>query len=258
MFLALRHSEKQNQSNDIKEKNSWKTSKRFKINSLDVPLSLNGFDMAQNSIKKILQEHDENFGYIYTSPWTRCIQTSIEFQKYIKCTYNIKVLIRIENGLISNFFGEVDTLYFGFDNNSQNNPVVKFVNDKPIIIKPMIYIDDYLQPLNIFKRYGKSNFDCNYKPIYSVDDINDEYKSLPSDICKNRINVFKKLSNMFDNDNELNLIVTHGEILNLLQAWITNKWNPNDEFQLCGGLKIKISKSKKFKIVKKIELSDSL
>lgn len=256
MLLVLRHSEKQNQSTDIKEKNSWKSSKRFKINSLDVPLSKNGFSMAQISIKKILQNHEDNFGYIYSSPLTRCVQTSIEFQKYIEDTYNVKILIRLENGLFSNFFGEADTLYFGFDNNSQNNPVVKFVNDKPVITKPMIYIDAYLQPTNIFKRYGKSNFDCDYKPIYSVDDINNEYDSLPSDICKNRLNTFKKLSNIFKNDDELNLIVTHGEILNLLCAWITNKWNPNNEFQLCGGLEIKVSKSKKFKIIKKIELSD--
>jgi broad specificity phosphatase PhoE len=251
MILVLRHSEKQNQSNNINEKNSWKTSRRFKINQLDVPLSKNGFDLAYKSIKKILHNYKGNFGYIYSSPLTRCIQTSIEFQKYIKDTYDVKILIRIENGLISNFFGEADTLYFGFDENALSNPVVKFVNDKPIITKPMTYIDDYLSSENIFKRYGKSKFDVSYEPHRSTEDINNEYEDLPSDICRSRINTFKKIVDI--SKNEINLIVTHGEILNLLNSWITNKWNPNNEFQLCGGFEVKITKSKKVKINKKIE-----
>jgi broad specificity phosphatase PhoE len=245
MIYLLRHGERKNQSNDSTEIEKWKKSKRYKQNNYDVPLSNNGKKMCKSKITKILQKQitdKTKIGYIYTSPYTRCVETAIEFQKTINELYDIKILIRIEYGIISNFFGGVDSLYF----NNGNTTDIKFINNKVVIKKPVAYIDEYMENENIFKRFSKSNFDTKYVSYKSLNDINKEYLESPQTICNNRIDSFLNLKNIFKQD-EFNLIVSHGEILSLIYGWINNEWNSNKGFELCGGMELKIS-NKKYKI----------
>jgi hypothetical protein len=264
VLYLLRHSERLDQSTDEKEKLSWKKSKRFRQNPLDVPLSINGVEICKDKIKNILgdiyidinklnnnlKDLQDNFGFIYSSPLTRCIQTSLEFQKYIESTYSIKIPIRIEYGLFPNFFGETDTLYFS-NSIDNNNILIKFVNNKLKIIKPVTYIDDNLYFEKIIKKYGKKNFDLDYKPIYSYEKINSQYILRPQDICSHRINTFIKLSKLLNN-NKINLIVTHGEIITLFNNWINNKWILTEPVNLCGGFELKLTPKNNYKIVRKI------
>lgn len=73
MIYLLRHSERKDQSSDEKEKLSWKKSKRFNQNPFDIPLSKNGFNVCYNAIEAILKNFKGDFGFIYSSPLTRCI-----------------------------------------------------------------------------------------------------------------------------------------------------------------------------------------
>lgn len=252
IILILRHGERKNQSKDNNERLSWSKSERCKINSFDIPLSKNGIQMSFEALNNIIKNYKNEFGYIYSSVYTRCIQTSLQFQKFIQLNYNIKILIRIEYGLVPNFYGDVDSMYSGFTS------LIKFQNNKVKIIKPIQYIDEYLFEENIIKRYGKNNFDLTYKSIYTPEQINSESLAKPQEICSNRIDTFIKLYKYLSNDkNKLNLIITHGEIISLFSAWINNIWNPNKGFELCGGLEVKLTKVKltnkqKFKIIKEI------
>jgi broad specificity phosphatase PhoE len=251
MIYLLRHSERIDQSSDEKEKLSWKKSKRYNQNPLDIPLSSNGYNICHSAIKNILNNYKEDFGFIYSSPLTRCIQTSLEFQKYIELVYSIKILIRIEYGLFPNFFGDTDTLYYFHSETNNHNIKIKFVNNKLKIIKPFTYIDDYLSFDNITKRYGKKHFDYDYLPIYNQDKINSQHNMKPQDICSHRINTFVKLSKLLSKD-KLNLIVTHGEIITLFNNWINNEWNIFNSFNLCGGLQLKLTPNNNYKILNKI------
>lgn len=244
-ILLLRHSERKNQSTDNDEKSSWIKSKRFKMNQFDVPLSQNGLNISQNILDQSLKKYKGEFSFIYSSPYTRCIQTSLQFQKYIKVNFGVKPLIRIEYGIVPNFYGEVDSLFFGTNNN------VKIRNNKVEIIKPIEYVDEYLSTENIIKKYGKSHFDIEYVSICTREQINNENFLKPQEICSNRINTFIKLSKILDDDS-LNLIVTHGEIISLINAWLSDFWNPDKGFNLCGGLELKLTK-KGYEIIKEIE-----
>lgn len=77
--------------------NKFKKSKRYKNNPHDTPLSASGKKEIRKLSKNVLPE---NIDYIYSSPMTRCIETSIE----IINTVNSKAKIRIEYGLAEDVF----------------------------------------------------------------------------------------------------------------------------------------------------------
>ena len=83
MIYLIRHAERIDQSKDNKEREFWNNSIRYKTNFYDVPLSLYGIQQAYNKISKILKNYTGDFDYIYCSPMTRCIQSALQFQKYI-------------------------------------------------------------------------------------------------------------------------------------------------------------------------------
>jgi len=95
MIYIIRHSEKLN----FKHNDEWKKSQRYKKNPFDVPISKDGIKYAGECINDLLKDYDGAFSFIYSSPLTRCIETSIIFQNYIKLKYGIVVPIRIEYGL---------------------------------------------------------------------------------------------------------------------------------------------------------------
>ena len=80
MIAVIRHSERL----DFTNKKKWEKSKRFKQNSLDTPITKNGEKIIKNAIDKILKKDFKNIIYLYSSPLTRCVQTSLIIKKLIK------------------------------------------------------------------------------------------------------------------------------------------------------------------------------
>lgn len=103
-----------------------------------------------------------------------------------------------------------------------------------------------MKPKNIFKRYGKENFDYEYESTVSFDDINNEfgvnnsyYKSI-----NNRISSINKISNAL---NGFSLICTHGELIMVIKNYLEKKWETNNLFggkNYCGGIECHKTKKK--------------
>ena len=114
MIYLLRHAERIDQSKDQKEKEIWNKSIRYKTNLYDVPLSINGIEQAYNGIGKIISKnYKDEFDFIYCSPLTRCVQTALQFQKYILDKFKQIILVRIEYGLSIHMFKENEIFWLG-------------------------------------------------------------------------------------------------------------------------------------------------
>jgi hypothetical protein len=217
MIYFIRHSERQ----DFVDVKKWEKSKRYQEHGLDPPLTLNGKQIASNTIKIILDNVGNKLPkYIYSSPATRCVETSLSMQKYIKKKYNVLPEIRIENGLL--FFDANSTIWwFNRDNIKYKNNYFEISYDKEII-------DDKMTAQYYEKLYPDS-FDVSYKSIIKRDIINKEksYKSLNTRI-KCLLKLFLKC------DEELNILCTHGENLGLIKSFLNKKWNPEDRKQFTG------------------------
>lgn len=195
-MYVVRHSERLDKTSpDI-----WKASKRYKENPQDTPLSENGFKIAEKTIVDILKKDKREIGEIYCSPAERCIQTALEFQKEIQKKKGILVPIRIENGLI-------------FDLNNIL-PIIKKFKKRSVVfgeeIEQIIFVDDYMLPKNIAKRFGMEKFDLEYRPIVSVEEINSPNR--PEKQFNMRLNTVFDICERVD-ETKLNIAVTHQEIV---------------------------------------------
>jgi len=236
MIYLLRHAERIDQSKDQREKEAWNKSLRFKTNPYDIPLSLNGIGQAYMNIGKILKNFTNEFDFIYCSPMTRCIQTALQFQKYILNRFNQMVLVRVEYGLAIHLFKENEIFSLGSN--------IKFINDKFIVTKIFEFVDKYIDRDRIYKRYGSKRFDLNYKGIMSREQINNE-QTYTDSICS-RINTMKQISLMIDKS-KLTLICAHCETCHLIYNYICKKWtNAKDapKYVHIGGLKLGIKPNK--------------
>ena len=200
----IRHSEKL----DFIDEDKWKKSTRYHENKYDCPLSDNGIPIAEKFIKKFISIlHIEkgaiNKIILYSSPLTRCIQTALVFQKYISNKYDIMIQIKIEYGLI-----EIGHDLCGVDNLEFKKGYLQQKNT----LSP---IDKKLEPKNIFKIYGKVNFDTKYKSIMSVDDV--RKNKIIIEQYNGCISFLHKLGKSVDN-NKINIFVTSGALMNLLIA----------------------------------------
>jgi hypothetical protein len=225
---------------DLVDKNTWIKSDRFSKHSRDTPLTENGIKIANQKINEILT--NENMGSIYSSPFTRCIQTSLEFQKAIKNKYDILIPIKIEYGLCHEFINQHNL-------NQLNNSKIIIKNNKIESVTGS-YIDKYLENKSIFNRYNKKNFDIKYKSIMTIKEINNE-KTLYSAFNK-RFNTILKISEQID-FNKINIIVTHNENITAYKSFIEQKWNflydfvnlfPHNKF--CFHIKLNIKNDKLF------------
>jgi hypothetical protein len=169
---------------DHVNKEEWYNHPRRKTNKYDPPITEYGKVYAIKKIEQILNGSNKKFTYIYSSPMTRCIETSLEFQKYIYNIYNKLVLIRIEYGLT------------------------------PYKIKNNKILDSYLQPDKIQQRYGKKFFDIKYTTKFGYKDTNNEKTLLES--INNRLCIMKNMIKNGDN-NKTTLVCTHSENLFLLK-----------------------------------------
>lgn len=238
MIYLLRHAERIDQSKDNKERESWNTSQRAKTNLYDIPLSLNGVNQAYSGIAKILKNYKGEFNHIYCSPLTRCVQTALQFQKYILEKFKILVLIRVEYGLSIHLFKENEMFWMGSN--------IKLVGDKFVVSKMFEFVDKYLDRDKIYKRYGVKRFDTQYNSIYSREQINNEQTY--TDAINTRINTIKIISQLVDKS-KLTLICAHCETCHLLYNYSNKKWISSSskeapKYGFVGGIKLGIKPSK--------------
>lgn len=217
MIYLLRHAERVDQSKNAEDKEMWFKSARSKANYYDIPLSSNGVGQAYREIGKILRDYLGEFNYIYCSPFTRCIQTALQFQKYIYDKFKCLVLIRVEYGLSIHLFKEYEMFYC----NSNNFTNIKLVNDKFVATKIPELVDKHLELSAIYKRYNVARFDINYKPFITKEQINLEQTFTES--IDTRLRALKKIS--LDSDkSKLTLICAHCETCQLLYNYLNKKW----------------------------------
>lgn len=236
MIYLLRHAERIDQSKDLKEKEVWTNSIRYKTNLYDIPLSLNGINQAYNSIAKLLKNYKGDFDYIYCSPLTRCVQTALQFQKYIFDKFEKLILIRVEYGLAIHLFKENEMFWLGSN--------IKLINDRFVVTKIFEFVDKYLDTNKIYKRYGIKRFDIQYKSIYSREHINNEQTY--TDAIQSRIDTIKKIAKNANNT-KLTLITAHCETCHLFYNYLNKKWKSVKDapkYPYVGGLKIAIKPNK--------------
>jgi hypothetical protein len=200
---------------------------RYKTNKNDPPLTKNGLKLANEKINTMLLNiNNEDLGFIYSSPFMRCIQTALEFQKVIKKKYKILIPIKIEYGLISNVANYWYIYYPNAKVNIKNNKI-EYVKDSAK------FIDDEIENKSTFEKYGQDKFDLKYKSIASINSINNE-SSMVNKINKT-FNVIEKISNKLD-FTKFNIVCTHGENIAYTKSFIENKWK-YDNSSLFSGLK---------------------
>lgn len=212
MIYFIRHSERLN----FVDENKWTKSKRYRENNLDSPLTLNGMHIAKKSIKRILnKEKDMMPKYIYSSPATRCIETSIAMQQYIKEKYNVLPKIRIENGLV--FYGkESINWYLSRDTSFGKNNYFEINYNNQII-------DDKMT-LKYYKTIYENAFDESYSSIIDRKVINSQVNI--GNVLNTRLDCIIKLLKMCNHN--MNLICCHGEILRLVSSYFNKRFNSND------------------------------
>lgn len=215
MIYLLRHAERIDMSKNQKEKEIWDKSLRYRTNFYDVPLSINGIIQAYNGIAKIIPKNfNGEIEFIYCSPFTRCIQTALQFQKYIYDNFNVIVLVRIEYGLALHIFKENEMFL--------TNTNIKLVGDKFVVTKMFDFIDKYLDKEKIYKRYGIKRFDTNYKSIMTREQINSEQTYTHA--LNTRIMTIKQISKMSDKS-KITIICAHCETCHLIYNYINRKWS---------------------------------
>ena len=213
MIYLLRHAERMDQSKNAEEREAWVKSQRYKNNPYDIPLSLNGITQAYIGLNKVLKGFHGEFDYIYCSPMTRCVQSALQFQKYIFEKFNKLVLIRVEFGLAVHLFKEYEMFWLGTN--------IKFKDDKFIVTKLFEFVDKYLDREKIYKRYGLRRFDVGYKGIVSREQINQDQTYTESIAI--RINTIKKIGSCVDKT-KLTIICAHCETCHLIYNWVNKKW----------------------------------
>ena len=237
MIYLLRHAERIDQSKDTKEKDFWNKSTRCKTNLYDIPLSINGIEQAYNEISKIIpKNYKGDFDYIYCSPLTRCIQTALQFQKYILDKYKKIILVRIEYGLSLHMFKENETYWLGSN--------IKLVGDKFVVTKMFDFIDKYLDKDKVYKRYGVKRFDTNYISFLSREQINSEQTY--TEAINSRIATIKHIVKL-TNKSKITIICAHCETCHLIYNYINRKWlctKDAPKYQYVGGFKFGVKLNK--------------
>lgn len=237
MIYLLRHAERIDQSKDIKEREAWNKSNRCKNNLYDMPLSSNGISQAYSSLSKIIpKNYKGEFNYIYCSPLTRCVQSALQFQKYIQDKFNKIVLVRIEYGLALHLFKENEIFWLGSN--------IKLVGDKFVVVKMFEFIDKYLDKEKIYKRYGHNRFDIGYKGIFTREQINSEQTY--TDALASRIYTINQIAKSVDKS-KLTLICAHCETCHLIYNYINRKWLSTKDapkYPYVGGIKFGVKPNK--------------
>lgn len=132
--------------------NRWKTSSRFCQNFNDSPL----FDNDELAIHKNAKFITDKIDHIYTSPATRCIETSLILNKYIGAP------ISIEYGLMESQL---------YSSNALNDTFIHDEMAQPVRINGMTYeraIDDLMMPQWLTSRFPSI---CTNDSIVQPEDV---------------------------------------------------------------------------------------
>jgi broad specificity phosphatase PhoE len=141
MTYIIRHSERL----DFFDQEVWYRTERFRSNSKDPPITRRGVTIALDATLKIINSitNMKEYQYIYSSPFSRCIDTSIIIANTInlKTGYNVK--IRVDYALREM---------------------------SPIPLQTLL--DDRMKMTGIMIKYAQHHqlFDTAYKPRASFDD----------------------------------------------------------------------------------------
>ena len=195
----IRHGERPAFTQDIKEKYLWEHSERFSENKLDEPLTKLGHKesfLTGINLSNLL--NFDNTKYIYCSPLTRCIDTSINIINAIEKMTEIKLKLRIEYSLC-----ERKSL---FSLNCISFKGNKIINNNENVIDPSVLIDNNV----IDKELMWNNLRNKYKNY-----IDPTYESLLIDTSINLERPIVALVNYIDaidkiiTTNEHSIIVCH-------------------------------------------------
>lgn len=201
MTFIVRHSERI----DYACPKYWKGTLRCRQNHRDPYITINGFSIAKKAALTLLRSLDKIPDFIYSSPFTRCVETAIIISIVLELHTDKKILIRIENGLRESYVHS---------------------------LKKVVLMDDLMTATNIYKRFSKheSRFDKSYNPIYSFDQM--KYNSLNKLVEISRpLQVIDLIDKQKDG-----IICTHG--LNLLELYVFESPNKllalTHKNKLCG------------------------
>lgn len=168
---------------DRDEPDKWRQNPRMLQNFLDTPLTSFGKIAASKAGLEIIQNTpDINLiEYIYSSPFTRCIETSIEIAKQInqKKTSKKPCKIRIEYGLSETIPIQMDFIK---------------VIDSELTIDKFPLLDSEMTLDRINHRYSPF-IDASYKSLYKHSDIIAETLTNSSERIVKVMNHLKKYEN---------------------------------------------------------------
>lgn len=142
---------------DRDEPHNWKEHPRLNHNFLDTPLTNFGKMAAEKAGEEIIKNvpNVKKIKYIYTSPFTRCIETSLGIAKALGNHTGKLVQLRIEYGL-----AEAVNIQLGF---------IKVI-DQSLFIDRVPILDFKLTTAQIAKDYFPY-IDTKYKSLYKKSDI---------------------------------------------------------------------------------------
>lgn len=151
----------------------------------DTPLTLNGKKHAYNTGKTIAEICQNPVCFIYSSPFTRCIETSIQVCNAIEQIQGSKCLIRVEYA-IAECLGPWHDYQKYFDKDS-------------------IILDDVMDVLFIKKRYP-GRIDTDYKPVIKRQSIHN-FEAAEEGFVRNA-RFYKQVVKKHPNDQDI-IIITH-------------------------------------------------
>lgn len=142
---------------DRDEPHNWKKHPRINQNFLDTPLTEFGKEAAYKAGKEIVANtpNVKKIKYIYTSPFTRCIETSLGIAKAITEHTGKQIQLRIEYGL-----SEAVAIHLEF---------LKVLNQSLFVDR--VPILDFKLSVNQIAKDYHPHIDTKYKSLYKKSDI---------------------------------------------------------------------------------------
>ena len=192
---------------DRDEPTNWRKQNRYNENILDTPLTEFGHQAARKAGLEIVNTtpNPKKILYVYTSPFTRCIQTSLEIAKTISEHTGKLVQLRIEYGLAEAIPIHLESLKI-LDQSLfyERVPILDFKLALPQISKDYYpYIDTKYKSL-----YKKSDIvtetikDSAERIVKVMNYLTNNYKNMV--ICSHQVPV--TISNMFLYNREYPLV----------------------------------------------------
>jgi broad specificity phosphatase PhoE len=190
---------------DRDEPDSWKKHPRYNQNFLDTPLTEFGRKAGQKAGQEIVDStpNPRKILYVYTSPFTRCIETSLEIAKSISNNTGKLVQLRIEYGLSESVAIHLEFLK---------------VIDQSLFIDRVPLLDFKLSVTQIAKDYYPY-IDTKYKSLYKKADV-------VLETVKDSAERIVKVMNYLTNNHKNMVICTHQVPVTIANMFLYNRPYP--------------------------------